>query len=328
MKTKIILLASIALALVACKDKGNTPDEPIVEPDPQPTEVNAGAYFLSPVAFNGTFIETSIAMMEMTEPEIPETPLPARIRTENYPTYQWTPQDGTWPVDLTVNYGPQDIVCTDGLEHSGVLKIKTTAPFETPNAVLNVSFENFKVYGTIMTGAQTITNKGTNAAGNLVYEVVVQNGLLGGNSELTYSESTTRELIAGLADNGILSPDVTTHTYSITGLMHGESNVDSVPGFNVSIEDADPMIISVGDQYPTSGKVHISFNPALTYMIEGTIPLSIDEVYVTFTGKNEQNQYGVLAQTTISGGALAQDLALTFLVDENGIVDGSVEVVE
>ena len=330
MTKKILLLAAAVVMLMGCKKDQNAPEpepetqtQPEPEPEPATQEQTMQAYFATPVAFNGTFIEVGNALVFATKSQTASAPLRAKSEGETYPIITWTPQDGTWPIDLMVDYGSKGVVSTDGLEHSGKMAIHATARFEQEGAVIEPSFTDFRVYGNVLTAKQVIKNLGKNLAGNLVFDVTVENGLLGEQKEFIYSEHTLRELVNGLQDNGFMNPEVTTHTYSIVGWMKMVSTVDTIPGYWVSIADTVPMVVAVGDLYPTKGDVNITFDEELSYTVQG-FTVTYQTVNLSFTGK-QGDQYGAIVGVDYKLGPVTQTMRISFLLDENGIIPESIK---
>lgn len=314
---KIFLLCAIVGLLMACKDK-NQPEEPqdpvvTTDPQPQPTSEDAmTAYLNNPVAWNGNFIEITNAML--LQPSV------------DFPSLSYTPQDGTWPIDVTVNYG-DSAIGVDGLEHSGIMRIHATGALEAEGSVFTPTFDQFRVYGALLSGTQTITNIGRNTDGNIVFDVTVANGMLNANSEYIYSEHTSRELVAGLDDNGHFLTDPTTHQYSITGQMRMVSTVDTVPGYTVTI-DTVPMLVSVGDIYPTGGEMHVALDEPMTFQMNVSGfqgPVAIQYLNLIFKGKTAQGNYGVKMVVTMQMGFFAVNIAILCELNEDGVVPDSIQ---
>lgn len=330
---KLFLFVVMACTLLACEEQ-NQPEEPQNPPVttdtvPEPQEENSmAAYFINPVAWNGNFVEISNALLYQST--LAKATAPASFQDDiTYPIISVTPTDGTWPIDLTVNYGDSSVVGMDGLEHSGIMHIHATKPFETEGAVFTPTFENFKVYGSVLTGTQTITNTGKNEAGNLVYDVTVANGLLGNEQEYIYSEHTLRELVEGLDENGHLVPDLAAHRYSITGQMKMVSHVDTIPGYEVTI-DSIPMLISVGDLYPTGGLMHIALDQPIVFEMNVSGfkgPVSIQYIDLQFTGKTIKNTYGAKMVITVQMGMFSMNLTLLCELNEDGLIPESVQYI-
>lgn len=328
MKKTLFLVAAV-MGLFACKNQKVPEQTPVVEQETT-QQNNSTAYFANPVAWNGTFIEIGNAM---TKTASSAQHAPMRTNEEpSYPLYLIDPQDGTWPVTVTVNYGEEGVMGVDGLEHSGIMRISATNLFEQPNSVVTPALENFHVYGTVLTGTQRIENLGKNLNDHLVYDVTVLNGVLGSGSEFVYSEHTMRELVSGLGDNGLLLPDVTTHQYSITGWMKGVSTIDSIPGYEITIDESAPMVIAVGDLYPTAGHVTITFDKPIVYnfsaeeMAKGMpVPsISVEECEMNFLGRVSDGVYRAKVLVPVNVISSTITISVQFNMDAQGIVKESV----
>lgn len=330
MKKTLCLVAAV-MGLFACKNQEVPEQTPVEEPQVTTQQNNGAAYFANPVAWNGTFIEIGSAM---TKTASSAQHAPMRTNEDpSYPLYFIDPQDGTWPVTVTVSYGEEGVMGVDGLEHSGIMRISATNLFEQPGSVVTPAFENFQVYGTLLTGTQKIENLGKNLNDHLVYDVTVSNGVFGSGSEFVYSEHTMRELVSGLGANDLLLPDVTTHQYSITGWMKGVSSIDTIPGYEITIDESAPMVIAVGDLYPTAGHVVITFDKPIVYnfseeeMTKG-IPvasISVDECEMSFLGRVSDGVYRAKVLVPVNNVSFSTiTVSIQFNMDARGIVMESV----
>ena len=325
---KSLFLSVMALVVIACNQ--NAPEQPGTEPETKESKVNA--YFANPVAWNGTFVEVNNAIQK-TVGARQQAPMRRTSEDPTYPIYSFDPQDGTWPVTVTVNYGETAILGVDGLEHSGTIRISATNFFEKPGSVVTPVLDNFHVYGTVLTGSQTIQNLGFNNDSNLVFQVDVANGVLGSKRDFIYSERTMRELVSGLGDNGFLVPDLSKHQYSITGWMKGESNIDSIPGFDIAIDSVAPMVIAVGDLYPTSGHLHVDLaKPLVSEFDENELPknfpvseISIDECELYFLGKVSAGVYSAKLQVPVNMVTAEIVATISFNLNKDGVIAESVK---
>lgn len=316
MKKNLLLLAATAMMLVGCQNGQNeAPQEPVTKQQAIKT------YFGSPVAFNGTFVESSNALLRASKSQPAGAPA-ILAEGSSYPAYSWTPQDGTWPIDVTVDYGSEGVIAADGLQHKGQMAIHATARFEEEGSVLTPTFTDFFVYNNILNAEQTIKNLGKNASGNLVFDVTVNKGYLGAQKQLIYSERTSREMIAGLLNDGTLDPVVTNHTYSITGWMKTASTVDTIPGCEATIDNQQPMVIAVGDSYPTAGKLSLTFDKQMSYSVQG-MTANYSAAELEFTGK-ANGEYGATVTIEFTVVTVKKTLQLTFRLDENGIIPESI----
>ena len=301
--------------------------------DNQSQEENASKMLLAPVAFTGTFTEVSSAMLRTASQK---KAMPALVADEPlYPQVDWTPKDGTWPVTLTVNYGENAVIGTDGLEHTGVMTIVATGRFEDEGSIITPNLDKFFVYGNVISGTQRVENMGKNNAGNLLYEVSVTEGELGTDAQFVYSEQTYREMVAGLEADGSLNLDPQTHRYSITGWMKGESKSDSIPSFDVTISENKPMLIAVGDLYPTEGLLDIHLTPAVQFDLseqyaamglQNAPAAQVDDITLEFKGKNADGSYQMEAEMTVLVLTIEQTFIVSFAANADGIIENSIKV--
>ena len=324
---KVFFFAAVAALLLGCKGNENKPVEPVEEPEQE--EVEANGYFFNTMAFNGTFVETSNAVLYAAQESA--LPLVHRIssnRTSSYPLISWTPEDGTWPILLNVDYGETQVYGKDGLKHKGVMIIDASGRFEAPQTTLDVSFQDFYVYGSVLHGEQHIVNNGANEAGNLLFNVTVENAWLGENKTWEYSENTVRELISGLLDNGSLDPELTTHTYSITGTMKGKSLVDTIPRYEVTISEQQPMIIAVGDLYPVQGQVVINLDKPYIFEYKGAQAYIKEGINLSFDGRDNAGNYLMHVNAPLSavGAELYFPITISFALNEDGIIEDSIRI--
>ena len=141
-----------------------------------------------------------------------------------------------------------------------------------------------------------------------------------------------RELVSGLGDNGLLLPDVTTHQYSITGWMKGVSTVDTIPGYEITIDQSAPMVIAVGDLYPTDGHVVITFDKPIVYnfseeeMAKGmpVASISVEECEMSFLGRVSDGVYRAKVLVPVNLPFSTISVSIQFNMDAGGIVKESV----
>ena len=284
MKKNIFIIAALSLLLWGCKSGWNEPEqEPTVQEEPMTLAHAKQLYFISPAAFIGSFTECDNALSNSSS-------------------------DSSWPMTITVDYGNESRMGADGQEHTGSIALHATAPWQQENAVITPSFVLYTVHGRPMTGKQVITFTGTNEQGNRVYDVTVENGLIGQQTKLIYSEHTSREITAA-------------HAYSITGTMHAESKLDSIPGYSLTIDETAPLIVTMGDVYPMQGKMQINLDKPLSYTWDGWTG-KYKSIALEFTGK-KGNQYSAKADVVFTLGFISQNFTFTLLLDEDGIVPNS-----
>ncbi|MBO4454535.1 MAG: hypothetical protein J5761_05730 [Paludibacteraceae bacterium] len=292
---KLFLIAATTCLIWSCTE----PNQP-EQPEPK-EEINPmAAYFMNPVAWNGAYVEVFHAMIGCTT--------------------------DTWPADITVNYG-DSTRGTDGLVHSGSLKIHATDRLENAGAVVTPDFADYHVFGSSLSGTQTITHTGLNEAGNPVYAVKVTNGIIGGQKDFIYSEDTRRELVKGLDENGRFLPSLAQHEYNITGHMTMVSHVDTLPGYTVTV-DSLPMRITLDEMYPTEGRMQIELDHPMEFDLDfedfqGKV--AIQAIDLQFTGKKPNGNYGAEMTLYIQMGLFTVPLTIQCELNELGVVPESVQ---
>jgi len=130
------------------------------------------------------------------------------------------PPAGTtaFPKTITIDFGNGGCVDAYDIERKGKVVITLTDKYRNVGSVTTLTTQDFYVEGYKIEGTKTVTNKGTNAEGNLEYSVEITNGKITfPDGDVTTMESSRiREWVEG---NGTLNPfdDV----YSITGTAEG-----------------------------------------------------------------------------------------------------------
>ena len=131
---------------------------------------------------------------------------------------------GNFPNTVTVDFG-SGCLGTDGRMRSGVLAAEFSGPWRDANTVVTVTTTEYIVNGYKVSGTITMTNNGTNGAGNINYTVAVSNGVVADTSGNTiqWNGSTNYEMVVGaatdFASNGISG--ITDDVYHITGSANG-----------------------------------------------------------------------------------------------------------
>jgi hypothetical protein len=106
---------------------------------------------------------------------------------------------GTWPNTITLDYS--DAGCTkNGHTYQGKIIINQTGPINAAGTVRTLTFENFFFEGVKVEGTKTVTNQGTNAAGQPFFAVNVQQTLTyPDGDQATYTSERVRTMLEGAA---------------------------------------------------------------------------------------------------------------------------------
>ena len=156
------------------------------------------------------------------------------LRSVGYPVYT-VDSVGTasWPKTLTIDFGPTNVMGSDGVNRKGKIVAAFTHGYRDSLAVITISLLNYYHNDNlIQTGTHTLTNKGRNAAGNLSYAVFLQNASItnSANQIIKWNAYRTREWIAGANTAMDASDDV----YLLTGFADGTAINGNT--FNVKID--------------------------------------------------------------------------------------------
>jgi hypothetical protein len=123
------------------------------------------------------------------------------------------------PRTITIDFGTSNCLCVDGRNRRGKILASYTGKYKDSGTVISISFDNYFVNDNQVKGTKTVTNKGKNVSGNLVYEVSVNGQLVKANNggTITWISTRQREWKAGANTPLNILDDV----YGITGSANG-----------------------------------------------------------------------------------------------------------
>jgi hypothetical protein len=174
-----------------------------------------------------------------------------------------TPWDlTTWPKTVVIDFGTTNCLCNDGNNRRGVITAVFTGPYQDSATVITVTLTNYYHNDYKITGTQTITNLGNNAAGHLVYNVVVNNATVThptNGQTSTWSTNQNREFYAGYNTPLNIFDDV----YLITGTANGVSGGGSA--YSIVVNSA--LRVNVGCRWIVSGSFTLTLNDYPNYPI-------------------------------------------------------------
>ncbi|MBN1118271.1 MAG: hypothetical protein JXA77_13765 [Bacteroidales bacterium] len=104
------------------------------------------------------------------------------------------PDTSSFPKTITIDYGEgcSVIINGDTITRSGSIVITITDRWFVVGSVRTVTYNTFTVNGVTITGSVTTTNLGPNEDGNIVFEVVVDDGSLTFSDTLIYTRTSHR----------------------------------------------------------------------------------------------------------------------------------------
>ena len=120
---------------------------------------------------------------------------------------------------ITIDFGTNNCLCIDGRNRRGKILASYSGKYKDSGTVIGITFDNYFVNDNQVKGTKTVTNKGRNASGNLVYQVEVNGQLVKANGKgtITWISTRQREWMAGAATPLNILDDV----FGITGTANG-----------------------------------------------------------------------------------------------------------
>jgi hypothetical protein len=142
------------------------------------------------------------------------------------------------PHKITIDFGATNCLCNDGKYRRGIIIASYTGRYRDAGTQISVSFNGFYVNDNHVQGTKTITNNGTNALGNINFDIAVNGQIDKANNggTITWTSNRNREWIAGSSTLSIWD-DI----YLITGEADGSSN-----GTNFEILIINPLRKEIG----------------------------------------------------------------------------------
>jgi hypothetical protein len=225
------------------------------------TEQDAATYSDESAQADESFDD--IAGVSMTAADADNTASTGRLNRDYHPdfaelreaigpcaTITVTPNDGTYPKTITIDFG-DSCVGADGKLRSGKIIINLTAPLRKPGSVLTVSLENFYINHIHIEGTKTISNLSENGATKFSVQVTGGKVTFPGGRGYSYESSKTKVQVEGM-DTKTCRDDV----FQITGSATIEHN----NGVKVKFEIVDPLIKKVACPWLSDGTLKISIN--------------------------------------------------------------------
>ena len=187
-----------------------------------------------------------------------------QFSSDDEPAITITPFDlETWPKTIVVDYGTENMTCADMRDRRGKINIVATDFYRNTGCTLTVTFDEYYQDDHKAEGTKTIVNQGENEEGNLVYDVMVENGTITTpeNISFGFEQNTTREWAEG---EGTVNPwdDV----YYITGSQDGLSS-DSV-NYTLTIDDDNPLNVLIGCRWIRAGILNIDIEDIPTISLD------------------------------------------------------------
>lgn len=153
---------------------------------------------------------------------------------ENCPTISVTPDDGSFPKMITIDFG-DSCEGPNGKVYTGQIIVEQSAPMGEAGATRSITFQNFSIDGVQVEGSKTLTNDGPNNQGQPTFTHQVSGLVLTfpDGSSSSFDATWTRIWIEGY-DTDMWIDDV----FAITGSASGVNRA----GVPFSSEIVEPLI--------------------------------------------------------------------------------------
>lgn len=242
--TAIAFIAMTSLVYTGCKKE-----------DPKPKNANAAA--------DNSNAESAFAGIWKQISTVTDSSNALRTPASGCATASITPFDlVTWPKTVVIDFGTVNCMGSDGNNRRGVITAVFTGPYLDSGTVITVTLTNYYHNDYHIQGTQTITNKGNNTAGHLVYNVVVSGATVthptDGRSS-SWSTNQDREFYAGYTTNLNIFDDVY--------LIRGSANGVSMEGESYSINTNSDLQVNVGCHWIVKGNFTLVLASYPTYPI-------------------------------------------------------------
>ncbi len=135
------------------------------------------------------------------------------------------------PHKMTLDFGSTNCTGADGKQRRGKIIVTWTGRYREPGTIITHSFVDFFQNDNKIEGSKTVTNKGINNAGHLVFEVVIANAKITKSTGkvISWNSVRTREWIQGAN-----TPSVGDDKYSITGSATGTDANGNAYSMNIT----------------------------------------------------------------------------------------------
>lgn len=183
------------------------------------------------------------------------------------------------PKSITINFDSLGCVSQDGRMRKGIIFATFSGRYRDPGTFISVTLINYYVDQYKVEGTHTVTNEGTNTAGNLWYSVEIDSVLIldtTNQHQITWESSRQREWIAG--ESTIWNPfdDV----YLITGTANGINQL----GGTFDVEITTPLRVQIGCPWVTEGILEVRPQGLYTRYVDYGTGVCDNDAVVTING--------------------------------------------
>jgi len=243
-KKGAILMLLAAVSLTACRRNGKNDTNPV----------------LTSVDDNGGFATDAARMEQNSNDVISIADVAASTGNSNLRTTQTTlggcatvtNDTSASPHVLTIDFGTANCMCLDMRNRRGKIIVTYTGRYKDSGSTHTITYGNYYVNDMQLTGHKTVTNKGTNSAGQAWYTVDVSDTLkISSDTSISWVGSRTRTWLEGYSTS-----DRSDDVYGIAGvttLTRANGHV-----FTHTVSSADPLRVALACRWIESGIVTVS----------------------------------------------------------------------
>jgi len=158
---------------------------------------------------------------------------------------------GTFPKTIVIDFGDSNCLGSDGNYRRGKVNIILSGLYRDSGTVVTTTLDNYFQNDNKIEGMKTKTNSGRNGAGNIVFDVVVENGLFTSvnNYRFSWRSNRTVEWISG--ENTVFN--IFDDEYEIDGAANGVTR----NGKLFTMDILEKLNIKLNCRWIRSGKVSI-----------------------------------------------------------------------
>ncbi|MEQ8624864.1 MAG: hypothetical protein RJQ00_03175 [Vicingaceae bacterium] len=172
---------------------------------------------------------------------------------ENCASITVTPSwlSGTFPKTIVIDFGDSNCLGTDGNYRRGKVNIILSGPYRDSGTTITTTLDNYYQNDNKIEATKTKTNLGRNGTGNIVFDVVVENGLFTSvnNYKISWRSNRTVEWIDG--ENTVFN--IFDDEYEIDGAANGVTRNGNL--FTMDI--LENLNIKLNCRWIRSGKISI-----------------------------------------------------------------------
>lgn len=158
----------------------------------------------------------------------------------------------TWPKMLTINFGPNNVMCLDGKKRKGKISAAITGRFNNPGTVITIIPSNYYINDFYTEGTLKIICAGFTGSGNILFREDVKEAKVATPDGTIYWEcDRDRELISGKETPW---PNIYDDVYKITGSSWGTDVTGRIYETNI----VNPLKYNMNCKWVKEGSLEIT----------------------------------------------------------------------